>query len=204
MIKIALLDGPIQQGFDVNDASANPAERHAEAVKAAVLSTNPDADVVSFPIFQETLRTRRDIVIEALHAAMTSDAKVLHCSFGFAQPDSATHKAFMSAVSRFDCVVASSPARGQPVYPASYEGVVKASGDARLTGLMHSWLNTDQVDFAANPRPPIGFSAAGASIGAARFSGIISARLATGKCLQGVLLGLRSSASYHGNERKLS
>lgn len=202
MIRIALLDGPIHQDFNVNDPGANPAQRHAEAVKAAVLSTNSDADVVSFPIFEESLRTRRDIVIKALYAAMESDAKVLHCSFGFAQPDRATQKAFFSAVSRFDCVVASSPARGLPVFPASYNGVVKASGDARLTGLMYSWLNTAQVDFAANPRPPIGFSEGGSSIGAARFSGILSAKLAEEDCLHDVLLGLRSGASYHGNERK--
>lgn len=202
MIKVALLDGPIRQGFNTNHSSVNPAELHAQAVKAAILSTNPHVDIIAFPIFKHKLSTSREVVLEALYAAMASDAEVLHCSFGFAQADDATQKAFSDAVSRFDCVVASSPARGQPVFPASYPGVLKASGDARLRASEHSWLDSPQVDFAANPRPPEGFSAAGASIGAARVSGIITAKLATGTPLKEVLIDLQTSASFRGNERK--
>lgn len=42
---------------------------------------------------------------------------------------------------------ASSPARGGPVYPANYPGVIRVTGDARCAPGQWSWLGSRQADF---------------------------------------------------------
>lgn len=202
MITIALLDGPLATR-DFSEISITPAEMHARAVMAAIKSVNQDVLVLSFPVFKDKLSTHRQIVVESLITAMRSDASILHCSFGFPDEDPATASAFNGAVKHFRCVVASSPSRGNSVYPASYPGVLKASGDARAIGRQFTWLNTSTVDFAASPRAPEGFEIAGASIGAARISGLVAGLIDNEGYGVDIRERLAELANYKGPERKL-
>ncbi len=202
MITIALMDGPLATR-DFSEIPITPAEMHARAVMAAIRSVNQDVLVLSFPVFVDKLSTHRQIVVESLITAMRSDANILHCSFGFPDEDPDTARAFNDAVKHFRCVVASSPSRGNTVYPASYPGVLKASGDARANGRQFSWLNTATVDFAASPRAPEGFDIAGASIGAARISGLVASVMDSEGCNVNIRERLAELANHKGPERKL-
>src|SRR5690606_27658265 len=69
-------------------------------------------------------------------------------------------------------ICASSPAMGQPVYPAAYSGVVAVTGDARCQPGQWSWLQEERAEFGA----PVGRGAeGGASMACARFSGMLAA-----------------------------
>ena len=97
---------------------------------------------------------------------------------------------------------ASSPAQGEPVYPASYPGVIRITGDARCAPGQWSWLNSPQADFGAHVAAANGL--AGSSVGCAALSGIIAGYLQSqpGANRDAVLHWLRDSATFIGPERR--
>ncbi|WP_446731499.1 subtilisin-like serine protease QhpE, partial [Pseudomonas soli] len=98
---------------------------------------------------------------------------------------------------------ASSPARGEPVYPASYPGVIRVTGDARCAAGQWSWLDTPQADFGA----AVGAAGvAGASLACAAFTGRVAALLREepGMTRQALLHWLEQHAAFVGPERKES
>ncbi|MFR0692982.1 hypothetical protein ACLUTX_26560 [Enterobacterales bacterium AE_CKDN230030158-1A_HGKHYDSX7] len=99
-------------------------------------------------------------------------------------------------------VCASSPARGEPVFPASYPGVIRVTGDARCAEGEWSWLDSPQADFGA--AVTVG-GRSGASLGCAAFSGHLAALLVERPELSNVqLVGLmRERAVFRGIERKV-
>ena len=198
LTRLAVLDGD-------PDATGTAAGAHAHAVSAAIRYHCPHIELRHFPVFSGALRCKKTTVLEQLQAAICSDAKGLHCSFGFSSSDFATETLFRSAVQNFTWIVASAPARGAPVFPAAYADIISASGDARCTADQHSYLNTDSVDFAACPLPPqtIDPALAGASIAAARISGMIAAIMSRGAASREQMLKqLITGAAYTGAERK--
>lgn len=194
MIRIALLDGSLHSSL------STPATQHAQAVAAAIHAFCPQAELLAFPVFTERLISSRTCLIEQLTLAMQSDATLLHCSLGFPTPDPETAQAFDLACQYFRFVIAASPARGNPVYPAHYQGVIKASGDARCTEGEYTYLGTSNVDFAASPHPVNGTGLGGASIGAGRITGLLARA-----CLEqrADVEQLKKNANYRGAERRL-
>lgn len=97
---------------------------------------------------------------------------------------------------------ASSPAQGEPVYPASYPGVIRITGDARCAPGQWSWLGTRQADFGAHVAAHNGV--AGASVACAALAGTLAAHLARqpGISRDALLQALRQGAVYHGPERR--
>lgn len=192
MIRIALLDGSL------TDSANTPATQHARAVAAAIHSFCPQAEILSFPVFKQQLVSSRECLVEQLQLALQSDASLLHCSLGFPTPDHLTQQAFALACQQFRLVVASAPARGTPIYPAQYQGVIKASGDARCAEGEYSYLGTAYVDFAASPHQ-VGGGQGGASIAAGRITGLLAQA-----CLEqrADLELLKQKAHYKGIERR--
>lgn len=97
---------------------------------------------------------------------------------------------------------ASSPARGEPVYPAGYPGVIRITGDARCAPGQWSWLGTRQAEFGAHVAA--GNGVAGASVACAALAGTLAAHLARqpGISREALLQALRQGAVYHGPERR--
>lgn len=100
-------------------------------------------------------------------------------------------------------LVASSPARGAPVFPAAYPMCIAVSGDARCDADEISWLAGETADFGAHPFASAGEPAAGgASFAAARITARIARLLAAGSAPGEVVGALRAQASYQGCERR--
>ncbi|MNN94897.1 hypothetical protein D3C81_2136110 [compost metagenome] len=87
------------------------------------------------------------------------------------------------------------------MYPASYPGVLRITGDARCAPGQWSWLGTRQADFGGY----VGEGGrAGASLGCAALSGRIAALLRDepGMDRQQVHEWLRDHATFIGPERR--
>ncbi|MOA36453.1 Subtilisin NAT precursor [compost metagenome] len=96
---------------------------------------------------------------------------------------------------------AASPAQGEAVYPASYPGVLRISGDARCAPGQWSWLGSAQADFGA---PVTAGGLAGASLACATLSGQIARYLQAhpGSDRAALLDHLRRGAAFMGAERR--
>ncbi len=96
----------------------------------------------------------------AVDWAAAGHAELIHMSLGLKADRGVLAAAIARAVAAGCIVVASSPARGAPVYPAGYASVIRATGDARCApgevSCLHPWL------FGGCPR----FASAGDSSGA--------------------------------------
>jgi len=88
------------------------------------------------------------------------------------------------------------------VYPASYPGVLRITGDARCAAGQWSWLDTAQADFGAAVGEDAG--SAGASLACAALSGQIAAYLHEHRraTREQVLAYLRENAAFIGPERR--
>lgn len=218
-VRVGLLDSGLPQaaadrivascGFRLDAASelaacaAGPDRLgHAGAVAAAILASAPQARLLVAQIFFERLVTSAAQAAAGLDWLMDQDVALVNMSFGLAADRAVLREACARAVARGVLLVASAPARGDPVFPASYPGVVRVTGDARCASGELSALDRPRADFGAPVRAANG--AAGASIGAAHVTGEIARYLAAGgdPDVVAVRAHLRSLCRYFGPERR--
>ncbi len=141
--------------------------RTIEVIKALV----PDAEVISAQVFQSRLTTSAVQVAAAIDWLVEQGVQVINLSLGLRQDRPALREACEQALSAGVLICASSPARGEPVYPAHYPGVFRMTGDARCEREQISYLETEFADFGACVLPldtTRGHS--GASLGCAHLS----------------------------------
>lgn len=208
MIRVALIDGPLPVGQAGCEALLgrgseavidSPAGRHVAAVAAAIRAGAPGAAILSIPVFMGGLSARVTDLIEALRLAADSGAGIVHCSLGLARNDARVAAAIGALSGRV--VVASAPARGDPVWPAALPEVLSVQGDARCGPGQWSVLDLPTADFGACPMLGGEGGIAGASIAAAHLTGILAARgLTDGHAARALL---RAEAAFHGRERRV-
>ncbi len=103
-------------------------------------------------------------------------------------------------------LVASMPAHGAAVYPASYPGIIRVTGDARCRPGEISFLNSERHDFGACVRPCSDESDeaghAGASIACASITATIADYLADGGDRNTYYDYLERISSYRDPERR--
>src|SRR5690606_7981122 len=101
-------------------------------------------------------------------------------------------------------LVAPVPARGGPVYPAAYAGMIRVTGDARCGPADFTWLGEDGVDLAACARPPEAGDGGGASLAAAAVTGALAAALTEGvlPTRTALMAHLQSRCRFMGRERR--
>ena len=131
---------------------------------------------------------------------MESEAEIVHCSFGLQRKDVGLADAVAGLVAQGRLVVAAAPARGGPVFPAAYPGVISVQGDARCEAGVWSWLNLPTAEFGACPSLVKGSEVAGASVAAAYFTGHVANLQARG--VDDLHTALRSRAAFVGRERR--
>ena len=91
------------------------------------------------------------------------------------------------------------------MFPSSYPGVLRITGDARCGGGEISHLATAQADFGACVRAPEeGTAVAGASLAVAHAAGLVAAHFLAGGARgeAAARAHLAAIARYHGPERK--
>lgn len=143
-------------------------------------------------------------VAAAVDWAVAQGANLVHLSLGLTAERVVLREAIARAVSQGLIVVAASPARGEPVFPAAYPQVIAATGDARCLAGELSHLGPRL--FGGSPRAIAEPSAearstGGASLGAAWVSRAVldfPSENSADRCVA----SLAARARFHGPERR--
>lgn len=99
---------------------------------------------------------------------------VINMSFGLRNDRSVLRESCEQAIiHKITIVAAPSPLQGDPVYPSNYNGIIRATGDARCNQGQVSWLNSSQADFGGFSGKPYS-GPAGASIGCASVTSAVA------------------------------
>lgn len=192
------------QGEGLGEGPLQPdALGHGRAIIEAIAQRAPTAGLYLAQVFDQRGVTSAAQVSAALYWLLERDVRLINLSLGLRQDRPSLRAACAEAVARGVLLCASSPAQGEPVFPASYPGVLRITGDARCSAEQWSWLDSTQADFAAcvrGSRP----GPSGASLGCAALSGHIAAYLLTepASSNQQLRQWLQAQAHYHGPERR--
>ncbi|MCY1272606.1 hypothetical protein D9M68_228750 [compost metagenome] len=153
-------------------------------------------------VFAERWQTSPLQIAAALHWLIEQDVALINMSLGLRNDRPVLREACVLAQASGILLCASSPAQGEPVYPAAYPGVIRVTGDARCAPGQWSWLNSPQADIGAHVNAANGV--AGSSVGCAALSGIIAGYLQghPGAGREAVLQWLREGAAFVGPERR--
>jgi hypothetical protein len=176
---------------------------HGSAVASIIIATTTDIEIVIARVFADKLVCTANQVSHAIDWLCSQQVDVINMSFGLRDDRPQLLSACQQAIANNCLLIAAAPASGSPVYPAQYQGVIRATGDARCRPLQLSHLNSQQADYGACPRYE-GIAAAGASIGCAGVSGMIAKLLsaAAKTTSRNVHLQLQRQANYHGIEQR--
>jgi hypothetical protein len=109
---------------------------------AALWAGGGDLDLLLGQVFVDAAAASGAAVAAAIDWAVGRRADLIHMSLGLAADRAVLRAAVRSAVESGCVLVASTPARGGPVYPAGYAGVIRGTGDARCSAGELSWLGT--------------------------------------------------------------
>lgn len=176
---------------------------HGSVVCETILSRAPHARLCVAQVFDERGVTSPLQIAAALHWLGEQGVRVINLSLGVRQDRPILREAVAELVEAGVLVCASSPARGEPVFPASYPGVIRVTGDARCGEGEWSWLDSPQADFGASVKVS---GRSGASLGCAAFCGCLAALVAEQPGLSNVQIieVMRERAVFRGIERKVS
>ncbi|MDR2188510.1 MAG: peptidase S8/S53 subtilisin kexin sedolisin [Azonexus sp.] len=188
-------------GVIAEAAAADPLG-HGSAVLDAIASRAPSARFSVAQVFDKRGVTTPLQVAAALEWLCQRGVRLVNLSLGLRRDRPVLRQSCADLLAAGVLICAASPARGGPVFPAHYPGVIRATGDARCAVDQWSWLDSREADFAACVGAATG--QAGASLGCAAFSGHLAALLATHPAAANdwLLQWLRDHAHYHGSERK--
>jgi len=163
----------------------------------------PNAKILVAQVFQERFTTTALQVAAAINWLTEQRVDVINLSLGLRTDREELREAIAAAVETGILLCASSPAKGDPVYPSAYPGVLRTTGDARCDQTQWSLLTTQYADFGAHVRCLEG-SIAGASIGTAYMCGHIAHFMGEHPDAGRAELGhhLKTNASYFGAEQR--
>lgn len=196
---------PVARSFVTDGGDAMDRIGHGTRTLQAMAALASDARFVVAQVFGEALRTDMATVARAVDWLVDEGATVINLSLGVRQDYPPLREACERAMARGCLLIAATPARGEPVFPAAYPGAIRAMGDARCAPGQHSALLLPHADFGACVLPPDGHRAnAGASLGCAHLSGRVAVLLADGVAQNrtAVWQALVHSAAFRGPERR--
>lgn len=177
---------------------------HGSAVIDAISLRAPSALFCVAQVFDQRGVTSALQIATAIDWLVEQDVRLINLSLGLRQDRSLLREACAMALERGVLLCSSSPAQGAAVFPASYPGVLRVTGDARCGEHEWSWLNSQQADFAACVRGTHP-GQSGASLGCAALSGHIAHYLAEHEDASNpqIIQWLRENARYRGPERRV-
>jgi hypothetical protein len=181
MLKVGIIDSglPASNGFSVFDsqdftgaASLIDQLGHGTAV-ANIIGCNTAIEIISARVFHDKLVCAPSQIADAIQWLVTMKVNVINMSFGLRNDRSVLRDSCEHALANSITLVAAAPSQGEPVYPSNYNGIIRATGDARCKQNEVSWLDSNQADFGGySGKPHCG--PAGASIGCASVTAAIS------------------------------
>lgn len=179
---------------------------HGGRVTEILLHCAPQAELVVAQVFQARLTTTAVQVAAAIDWAVANGAQLVNLSLGLREPRPVLAEACARALAAGVVLCAAAPARGERVYPAGFDGVLRVTGDARCAPAELAAIGSGQADFGAHVRPLDGsLVGAGSSMACAWFSGRAARYLADGGRIDVLRDWLVAHAHYHGvdNPRRI-
>lgn len=174
---------------------------HGSRLLALLAAGQPALEFVLAQVFAGEGAASAAAVAAALDWSRGEGATLVQLSLGLAADRPVLAAAVARAVAAGCLVVAAAPARGGPVWPAAYPGVIAGTGDARCGPGELSRLGAAR--FGGCPRYPADAPAGqGASVGAAWVMRALVARGAP-QPLAAALAALAAESRYDGPERRL-
>lgn len=175
---------------------------HGSAVLDVLFGVPSQVSFCVAQVFNERRQTSPLQIAAALHWLVEQRVALINLSLGLRTDRPVLRDACTTARRAGILLCASSPAQGEPVYPARYPGVIGITGDARCAQGQWSWLASAQADFGAPVAATNGV--AGASVACAAMSGLIIDFLChkPEADLTEVMTWLRTGAAFVGAERR--
>jgi hypothetical protein len=181
---------------------------HGTRIAELLMSGRP-VELLLGQVFTTLEPTSGAAVAAAIDWAVERRAGLIHMSLGLAGDRAVLGMAVQRAIDAGCLLVAAMPARGAPVYPAAYPGVIRATGDARCApyelSALRPWFFGGCPRFEVASRMPNGHSegraSGGASIGAAWITRAIVQEPAL--AASSVVAALTARAKYRGPERRM-
>lgn len=177
---------------------------HGTQIAAIIASAERPIDLIVAQVLNAGGRSTAATVAAAVDWAVSRQVHMIHLSLGLRDDRPVLAAAVSAAVASGVLVVASTPARGAPCYPALYPGVLRATGDARCRLDEVVRLDTPQADFGACPVHVSagGRTLRGASIGAASLTRFTVSKLSPSFDVAAIRDSLAQLSSYRGPERR--
>ncbi|NMF90354.1 subtilisin-like serine protease QhpE [Aromatoleum petrolei] len=197
---------PVPDGSVRREPAGGRPLRHGEAVASLVLEAAPAARLIDARIASHRHAPTPAMVAAAIEWCVGEGARVVNLSLGLLEDRTVLREACTRALEQGVVLVAAAPARGTPVFPAAYPGVIAVSGDARCAPGQWSLLKGETsgaADWGCSPAGP-GRMSGGASMATARFTGILAHHFTQYPAAdpQGLADHLAARASWHGREYK--
>jgi len=174
---------------------------HGAALTAVIAEGCASAQFCVAQVFGDRLVTSAGQVADAIDWLIEQRVEVINMSLGLAADRAVLAAACARAEAAGVVLCAAAPARGAPVFPAFYPGVLRMTGDARCAPGEHSHLDTAHADFGAHVHSGVP-SVVGASAGCAHMSAKVAELLAAGVAASRVRDTLCAAARYFGRERR--
>lgn len=179
---------------------------HGSALARVILSHAPEARLLNAQVLGPRGTTSAAAVAAGLNWLAAQGADLINLSLGLPADRDELRAACASALDAGCVLLGASPARGAPVYPSAYPGVLRITGDARCAPDEISHLDTAQADFGACVHASVDEPArvVGASAAVGHATGLLAAHFA-GSESRGSEAAKRffmQSAVYRGPERK--
>jgi hypothetical protein len=181
---------------------------HGSRIAELLVSGRP-VELLLGQVFTTLGPTSGAAVAAAIDWAVERRAGLIHLSLGLAGDRAVLGTAVQRAIDAGCLLVAAMPARGAPVYPAAYPGVIRATGDARCAphelSALRPWFfggcpRLEVASRMANGRADDRASG-GASIGAAWITRAIVQEPAL--AASAAVAALTARAKYRGPERRM-
>ncbi|MFO1467576.1 MAG: S8 family serine peptidase [Steroidobacteraceae bacterium] len=191
--------GQVQEGSSVADSLG-----HGTRIARVLTSGGATPRLLVAQVLDERGRASAVGVAAAIRWAVQRGAGLIHMSLGLSQDREVLAGAVSEARDAGAILLASTPARGERSFPARYDGVIAATGDARCAPDEISCLPGEPADFGGCARSGAAgpASSGGASIGAAHVSRFILDHLPPGASEREVRLALSREATYRGREHR--
>lgn len=207
-VRIGLIDSgpcsdsklPVAAYRDFTGGASQDLLGHGTAIATILANSHHRVQLLVARVFEQRPVCPVERVVQALEWLKDEQVDIINMSFGLRESRKELRLACERAARDGILLVAASPARGAPVYPAALGCVIRATGDARCATGELSLLRSTLADFGGCVRHP-GVTVAGASIGCAS----VTARFAAAMAENGNdwFRGLcQRAVHYHGPERR--
>ena len=174
MLKVGIIDSGLPKTYNFSviaeqdfTTASNTKDQlgHGTAV-STIIASNLPVEIVSARVFHDKLACTPSQVAEAIQWLISKKVDIINMSFGLRNDRNVLRDSCKQALSSNIIIVAAAPSQGEPVFPSHYNGIIRATGDARCKQGEISWLDSNQADFGGYSGRPH-FGPAGASIGCA-------------------------------------